>query len=72
MKRMKKILMIFCFAPIYCTYGQLKMAIPFPVQVYNGNNMTSIVYELHLVDSLKRPVEFISFTISANSGDADQ
>jgi hypothetical protein len=43
------------------------MAIPFPVQVYHGNNLTSIVYELHLVDSLKRAVEFNSFTISANN-----
>jgi len=63
---MKQILLIFCFVPIYCTYGQLKMAIPFPVQVYHGNNLKSIVYELHLVDSLKRPVDFISFSISAD------
>ena len=67
MKKMKQILMFFCFVPIYCSYGQLKMAIPFPVQVYNGNNITSIVYELHLIDSLTRPVEFISFNISANN-----
>ena len=57
--------MILCFVPICCTYGQLKMATPFPVQVYKGNNVTSIVYEIHLVDSLKRPVEFLDFTISS-------
>lgn len=67
MKKMKQILMVFCFIPIYCTYGQLKVNIPFPVQVYHGNNLKSIVYELHLVDSLKRPVQFISFTIRAGN-----
>jgi len=65
MKKMKQILLILCFVPIYCIYGQIKMATPFPVQVYNGNNVTSIVYEIHLVDSLKRPVEFLDFTISS-------
>lgn len=59
--------MILCFLPVYFTYGQLKMATPFPVQVFRGNQVTSIVYELHLMDSLKRPVEFISFTISADN-----
>jgi len=67
MKKMKQIVMIFCFIPIYCTYGQLKVDIPFPVQVYHGNNQKSIVYELHLVDSLKRPIEFIIFNISADN-----
>ncbi len=61
---MKKILMILCFLPVYFTYGQLKMATPFPVQFFHGNQVNSIVYELHLMDSLKRPIEFISFTIS--------
>ena len=67
MKKMKQILLILCFVPIYCIYGQIKMATPFPVQVYNGNNVTSIVYEIHLVDSLKRPVEFLDFTISSEN-----
>ncbi len=61
------IFFVFFFIPVYCSYGQLKMAVPFPVQVYHGNDQTSIVYELHLLDSLKRPVKFISFTISADN-----
>ena len=67
MNNKKHFLMILCFLQIYFAYGQLKMATPFPVQVSHGNQVTSIVYELHLMDSLKKPVEFISFTISADN-----
>lgn len=55
------------FAFIFSTYinGQLKMAVPHPIQIYRGDGITSLVYELHLVDSLRRPVDFIEFTISS-------
>ena len=45
--------------------GQMKMLVPQPVQIYRGNGITSLVYELHLVDSLKRAVDFIEFNISS-------
>jgi hypothetical protein len=41
------------------------MIVPHPVQIYRGDGMTSLVYELHIVDSLRRPVDFIEFTISS-------
>ncbi len=46
--------------------AQLKLAVPFQPQIYYGTDSKSIVYELHLMDSLKRPVEFLGFKI--NSG----
>ena len=65
---MKKIIQILVFLAIGLlnnVYGQMKMAIPHPVQIYRGDGITSLVYELHMVDSLKRPVDFIEFSISS-------
>ncbi len=43
--------------------AQLKMATPYPPQIFHGIQFTSIVYEIHLIDSLKRPIEFMDFLI---------
>ncbi len=60
-------LLILSIVPISHLRGQVKMAIPHPVQIYRGSGITSLVYELHLLDSLKRPVEFIEFTIKSDN-----
>ncbi len=47
------------------SFAQLKMVTPYTPQVFYGSDSKSIVYEIHLMDSLKRPIEFIDFTVSS-------
>ncbi len=66
MKKIIQILVLLAIGLSNNVFGQMKMAIPQPVQIYRGDGITSLVYELHMMDSLKRPVVFIDFSI--NSG----
>ena len=49
------------------SFTQLKMATPYPPQIFHGTQFTRIVYEIHLIDSLKRPVEFMDFLVSSEN-----
>ena len=65
---MKKIifvnLLIICISNLN---AQIKMVIPFEPQIFKGANKTSIVYEMHLKDSLNRPIEIEEFSIKNNN-----
>lgn len=65
MKIVIQILVLLAIGLSNNVFGQMKIAIPQPVQIYRGDGITSLVYELHMVDSLKRPVDFIEFSISS-------
>ena len=67
MKKIIQILIVLSIFPTLNLRGQIKMAIPYPVQIYRGNDIKCLVYELHLVDSLKKPIEFVEFTISSDN-----
>ena len=47
--------------------AQLKFATPYPPQIFHGTDLKGIVYEIHLMDSLKRPIEFLDFIISSGN-----
>ena len=45
--------------------AQPKMVIPFEPQIFNGVNGTSLVYEIHLKDSLNRNLEIEEFKVQS-------
>ncbi len=59
------ILIFFFFIWINQVNGQPKMIIPFEPQIFKGVNTTSVVYEIHLKDSLNRKIEIDEFTVKS-------
>ena len=57
-------LLIICISSLN---SQIKMVIPFEPQIFKGENKTSIVYEMHLKDSLNGPIEIEEFSIKNNN-----
>jgi hypothetical protein len=66
MKKTIQTLLILSIIPYCGIFGQLKVALPYPVQIYKGQNNIAIVYELHLKDSLSRPISFTNFSIKSD------
>ena len=65
---MKKL--IFLTLLFYCLtslHAQVKMIIPFEPQIFKGENKTSIVYEVHLKDSLNNRIEIEEFSVKSNN-----
>lgn len=61
---MKKTLLgIFLVFALTNLSAQPKMVIPFEPQIFNGVNRTSLVYEIHLKDSLNRNIEIEEFKV---------
>ena len=61
---------IFFTLLFYCLISlnaQVKMIIPFEPQIFKGENKTSIVYEIHLKDSLNNRIEIEKFTVKSNN-----
>jgi len=67
-KDIKILMLVFLGIISYCeTYGQIKVALPCPVQIYRGHNKLALVYELHIMDSLYRVVNFSNFVIKTGN-----
>jgi len=67
---MKKLVLLFIILLTGLTnnsFGQLKMATPYPPQIFHGSDLKSIVYELHLMDSLQRLIKFLEFIVSSGN-----
>lgn len=45
------------------SFAQLKLSTPYPPQIFHGSDLKSVVYEIHLMDSLQRPIDFLDFKI---------
>ena len=65
---MKKILLgILLIYALTNLSAQPKMVVPFEPQIFNGVNRTSIVYEIHLKDSLNRNIEIEEFIVKSKN-----
>ncbi|MCK4920164.1 MAG: M23 family metallopeptidase [Bacteroidales bacterium] len=65
---MKKILLgILMIYALTNLSAQPKMVIPFEPQIFNGVNRTSLVYEIHLKDSLNRNIEIEEFKVQSKN-----
>ena len=65
---MKKIVLgIFLVFALTNLSAQPKMLIPFEPQIFNGVNGTSLVYEIHLKDSLNRDIEIEEFKVQTKN-----